>query len=74
MGYNYATAFEDPPLTYEQTKECVEYLVLQAAERFLKEYPQHSGEDLQTELDVEARTVKVWASGHWGLYSFDALI
>lgn len=74
MGYNHASAFADAPLTVEQTKECVEYLMIRAAERFLTEFPEHTGQDLNTELDVDARTVKVWASGHWRVYAFDALL
>ena len=74
MGYNYATAFEEPPLSYEQTLECVKHLMTRAAERFIAEFPQCANVDIQTELDIEARTVKAWASGHWRSYSFDSLI
>ena len=75
MGYNHASAFaEPPPLTLEQTRECVEYLMIRAAERFLAEFPDAHGHDINTEIDADARTVKAWASGHWRIYAFDALI
>lgn len=70
MGY-YLVTEPDPPLTYEQTKECIEYLLQRSGERFSAEFG--SG-NLDMELDAETRTVRVWRGKDERTYSFDSLI
>ena len=57
MGY-FIAGDETPPLTEEETYECVSELVLRAANRFFAAHPKHLQMQATLNLDDESITIR----------------